>query len=187
VAGLARGRLILVKHGQPQIEPTVPRSLWWLSEAGMEQAGRLAERLAPLAPTQLYSSREPKASQTADALGARLGLANVVEPGFGEHKADEDPFDSQAGFEAKVARLFARPDLLAMGEETGQAARARFAETLARRGLPGGATAVVVAHGRIITLWLAPRLGLEPMAFWTSLGTGCAVVVDGEGCELIVP
>jgi broad specificity phosphatase PhoE len=185
--GLARGRLILVKHGQPEIEPALPRSVWWLSEAGKEQAERLAERLAPFAPTQLFSSREPKAAQTADALGRRLGLANMIEPGFGEHRADEDPFDSQAGFGAKVARLFARPDELVMGEETGRAARARFAEALARRGLPGGETAVVVAHGRVITLWLAPRLALEPMAFWKRLATGCAVVVEGEGHELIVP
>ncbi|MBS0331134.1 MAG: histidine phosphatase family protein [Proteobacteria bacterium] len=184
---LARGRLILVKHGRPEIEPNLPRSVWWLSEAGREQAGRLAERLAAYAPDALFSSREPKASQTAEVLGARLGLANVVEPGFGEHRADEDPFDSQAGFEAKVARLFARPDEPAMGEETGAAARARFAEALARRGLPGGRTAVVVSHGRIITLWLAPRLGLEPMRFWTRLKPGCAVVVGAEGHELIVP
>ena len=63
----------------------------------------------------------------------------------------------------------------------------RFAEALARRGLPGGGTPIVVAHGRIITLWLAPRLGLEPLAFWQALKPGCAVVVEADRHELIVP
>jgi broad specificity phosphatase PhoE len=162
------GRLILVKHGKPMIEPDRPRSTWRLSDEGREAAARLAERLAPLSPASLFASAEPKAVETAEAMGAVLGLAPRIEHGFGAQRADENPFGTPETFEAQVAALFADPDRLVLGEETGADARSRFEAALSRHGLPGAETSVVVAHGRIITLWLSDRLGFEPFAFWSA-------------------
>lgn len=180
-------RLILVKHGRPVIAPGRPRSSWRLSAEGRAAARRLAARLDPLSPARLVSSAEPKAAETARILGEALGLSAAVDPDFGEHRADEGAFLAPEVFEAEVAALFARPAHRVMGEETGAAARARFATALARHGLPDGDTAIVVAHGRIITLWLSQELGLEPMAFWRRLGLGCAAVVEGGRCEILEP
>ena len=117
------GRLILVKHGKPSIEPDRPRSSWALSEEGRAAAVRLAGKLAAYEPTRLLASPEIKATDTARAMGGVLGLDVQVDPDLSEHRADENPFVSAAEFEANVARLFAEPDLLVMGEETGASAR----------------------------------------------------------------
>jgi broad specificity phosphatase PhoE len=178
-------RLILVKHGMPQIEPERPRSSWMLSEMGRAVAARAGEALARYAPDRLLSSAEPKAAETARALAPAFGLAPEVDPGFGEHRADDDPFESAAAFEAKVVRLFADPVGLVMGEETGEAARLRFDAALGRIG--PAKTAVVVAHGRVITLWLSHRLGFDPMPFWKAFSFCHAAVLEHDRLEIAAP
>ena len=178
-------RLILVKHGMPQIEPKRPRSGWALSEMGRAVAGRAGEVLARYAPDRLLSSAEPKAAETAQAMAASFGLAPQVDAGFGEHRADDGPFESAAAFEAKVVKLFADPSALVMGEETGEAARLRFDAAVGRIG--DVETAVVVAHGRVITLWLSHRLGIDPMPFWKALSFCHAAVLEHDRLEIVTP
>ena len=178
---------MLVKHGKPVIEPHRPRSSWRLSQGGRAAATRLAVKLAPLAPTRLFASPEPKAADTAKVLSEALDLTPTIDPGFGEQRADDNAFVSPEAFEANVAAMFAEPDALILGEETGAAARERFDAALARHDLPGADTAIVVAHGRIITLWLTHRLSVEPMSFWRRLGLGCAAILDGDRCDIVEP
>ncbi len=178
-------RLILVKHGMPQIEPDRPRSSWTLSDFGRAGAARAAEGLARFAPDRLFSSAEPKAAQTAQAMAPRLGLTPEVDVGFGEHRADAAPFGTAAAFEAEVGALFADPAGLVMGEETGAAARSRFDAAVARIG--PAKSALIVAHGRVITLWLSHRLGFDPMPFWKSLSFCHAAVLEGDRLELVAP
>jgi broad specificity phosphatase PhoE len=179
------GRLILVKHARPVIEPGGPPSTWRFSEAGRMAAGALAAKLARFTPARLVASPEPKALATAQAIGAVLSLPVATDPGLVEHRADSVPFLEEDRFLALVERMFAAPDRLVMGEETGKAARARFAAAMTR--ISGDGTRVIVAHGRVITLWLSHRLGLEPMPFWRSLGLASAAVLseDGERLEAI--
>jgi broad specificity phosphatase PhoE len=185
----ARPALILVKHGKPAIEPDRPRSLWALSEEGRAAAVSLAEKLTAYSPGALFSSPEIKAADTARAMGEVLGLGVRIDTDLGEHRADEKPFVSAAEFEANVARLFAEPDTLVMGEETGASARTRFAAAMGRVVSGGAETRIVVAHGRIITLWLSQRKGFEPLPFWKSLGLAHAVLIpaDGGPLDLIAP
>ncbi len=179
------GRLILVKHGKPRIVEDQPRSTWALSDEGRTMAASLAHRLRPFAPTRLFASAEIKATDTARAMGAVLDLTVSVDAGFGEHRADDKPFGTQAAFEAEVARLFAEPSALVMGEETGDAAHDRFDAAIARAAAGHGETTVVVSHGRIITLWLSRRLGFEPMPFWRRFGLASAAVATAEGLEMV--
>ncbi len=178
-------RLILVKHGMPEILEDQPRSSWKLSDFGRAGAARAADGLARFMPDRLLSSAEPKAAETARAMGARFGLTPEVDAGFGEHQADEAPFGAAAAFEAEVAALFADPVGLVMGEETGVAARSRFDAAVARIG--PAKSAVVVAHGRVITLWLSHQLGFDPMPFWKSLSFCHAAVLEGDRLELVAP
>lgn len=178
-------RLILVKHGMPQIVEDQPRSSWRLSEFGRAGAVRAADGLARLSPDRLLSSAEPKAAETAEAMAPRFGLTPQVDADFGEHRADEAPFGTAAAFEADVAALFADPVGLVMGEETGLAARSRFDAAIARIG--PAKSAVVLAHGRVITLWLSHRLGFDPLPFWKSLSFCHAAVLEGDRLELVVP
>lgn len=55
-----------------------------LNERGRQQAAELAERLAPLAITAIYSSPLERAVETAEAVAGRLGLAVGIEPDLGE-------------------------------------------------------------------------------------------------------
>jgi len=180
-------RLILVKHGSPQIEPGQPRSQWSLSDQGRADAASLARKLASFAPDRLVCSPEPKASETASIIGGVLGLAPQLDIDLREQEADHNPFVSQAEFERQVAEMFARPDELMLGEETGLAARLRFGRTLER--LQEASAPVIVAHGRVITLWLSDQLGIEPMAFWERLGLGTAAIVSmpGGSIEFVDP
>jgi len=178
-------RLILVKHGQPLIEEATPRSSWSLSEAGRAAATRLAARLAAHRPDALYASSEPKAADTAAAMGAVLGLPVQIDADFGEHRADDKRFGSQDAFLADVTRLFREPNALVMGEETGTAACARFDAAVTRTAR--WRTPVVVAHGRVIALWLSARQGFDPLPFWQALGVGQAVLVRDDGYEVVAP
>jgi broad specificity phosphatase PhoE len=76
-------RLILVRHGetpwnvtlQYQGQANIP-----LNERGLEQASRAAARLTRYGVTRLYSSDLARAWQTAEVIGATLGLTPVALP-----------------------------------------------------------------------------------------------------------
>lgn len=173
-------RLILVKHGKPRIEPDQPRSEWGLSDAGRAAAASLASKLAAYAPRGLHTSPEPKAHETAAVLGGVFGLTPVVDSHLHEHRADFNPFTIQLEFEALVVRMFAQPQTLVMGEETGRAAHDRFVAAVARIQAEGEGTQAVVAHGRIITLWLSRKLGRDPVTLWRRLGFATAAVLSED-------
>lgn len=182
--GVRPGRLILVKHGKPAIAPDVPRSQWTLSDQGRTDAVALAGKLAPFAPRALFASPERKAHDTALAMGEVLGLSVTVDDDLSEHRADQNPFVSQAEIEALIERALRDPDNLVMGEETGAAARARFAAAIGRIDAAGEGTTIVVAHGRIIAFWLSARLGFDPVPFWRRLGFTSAAVLSEDGADV---
>ena len=186
-ADRAAGRLIFVKHGQPQIVAGQPPSSWMLSPDGRRAATALAERLRVFAPRALWSSPEPKAHETAQAMEEVFGRSLAVDAGLAEHRADRGPFTSQEEFERRVEHMFSRPAELIMGEESGLDARLRFDAALARVGADDDGTTVIVAHGRIITLWLSHRLGFDPMPFWRSLGLASAAVLSQDGLQMVEP
>lgn len=178
---LTQGRLILVKHGQPQIAPDVPRSQWALSGPGREAAVALAAKLARFEPKALFASTEVKAYDTALAMGPVLGLPVRGDADLREHRADHNPFVSPSEIDALIERALRDPDHLVMGEETGASAQARFAAAIERIDVIGDGARVVVAHGRIISFWLSARLGLDPVSLWRSLGFTSAAVLSEDG------
>lgn len=70
-------QLILVRHGQT-VDNVAGIAQGWndsaLSDVGQTQVQRLAERLASLQPTAIYSSPLGRALATADAIAAATGL-----------------------------------------------------------------------------------------------------------------
>ncbi len=182
------GRLILVKHGQPVVAPDIPRSKWALSAEGREASLALARKLVAFGPRSLFASPEPKAYDTALAMGEVLGLSVQVDADLHEHRADHNPFvTAPGGIEALIEAALRDPDRLVMGEETGSSARARFAAAMGRIAASGQGAKVVVAHGRIITLWLSAQLGFDPAPFWRRLSLASAAVLseDGKSYEII--
>ena len=77
--------LLLIKHSLPQIDPRVPAREWHLSAEGRARYVPLADQLAAYQPRAIFSSRDPKAFETAQIISARLGVALDTRAGLREH------------------------------------------------------------------------------------------------------
>ena len=160
--------LWLARHGQTaynaagrfQGQLPVP-----LDDRGREQAGELAARAVALAPTVLVCSPVARAQETADIVGARLGLTPVADARF----ADTDSGDwTDETFEAVLARDpegFSR--FVALDMTWGFPGGERFAEQQSRvlagiadwRAREPAGRVLIVCHGnsmRVAQLGLAP-------------------------------
>jgi broad specificity phosphatase PhoE len=182
----AGSRLILVKHAMPVVTPGAAPSTWPLSPEGWSAAAALGRRLAAYDPVALIASGEEKARDTARSMGEVLGLAAGQDAGLAEHLNETGDFLPRAEIEARIEALFARPEELVHGEETGDQARERFAAAIARQRMvyPTG-TLVLVAHGRVIALWASRALRIEAMPLWRRLGLPSALVIEGDGYEIV--
>ena len=173
-------RLILVKHSLPVLEPGVPAREWRLGKEGRRRCAVLADRLAPHAPARVVASPERKAAETAALVAACLGRPCETAAGLHEHERDNVPFyPTAAAWEAAVTRFFSRPDELVLGRETAARARERFVAAvqavLAAR--PEG-NVVIVAHGTVISLFVAHHAGVDSFPFWQRLGLPSFVVLS---------
>lgn len=178
-------RLILVKHALPTVVPDVPPARWELADEGRASCGVLAERLRPYHPARIAASDEPKAAETARLLAAALGHAAPVQldRALREHeRRPADFFASTADFHDAVRRFFAHPDALVFGTETATAAGVRFAAAVHRivAETPQG-DVIVVAHGTVISLFVAAHAGIAPFPLWRSLGLPSYVVLALPG------
>ena len=171
--------LILVKHSAPAVVPGVPAREWRLSGLGQQLCDRLADRLAPYRPAVVVTSREPKAEETGHYTGALLGVPVHAADGLHEHERRTVAFiGDQEQFETTVALFFAAPDTLVFGEETATQAHARFAAAVdSILAAYPDQTVVIVAHGTVISLWLAHQAGLAPFPLWQRLGLPSFVVL----------
>lgn len=179
-------RLVLVKHALPEIVPDRPPSQWRLGATGHQRSAALAELLASYTPAVIASSVEPKARETAEIVADRLAMPVAIVEGLHEHERSKAAFRSTADFEAEVATLFARPGELVMGDETADQARERFARAVTGviEQHPDG-DLIVVAHGTVITLFVAAVAGVAPFPFWKRLGLPSFVVLGLPEFELL--
>ncbi len=171
--------LILVKHSLPAIVPELPAHRWHLSEEGRRRCAVLADHLAVYQPAVIVSSHEPKAVETAHAVAQRLRLSVQSVAGLQEHDRNNVPWLSAEHFEAAMEEFFRQPDRLVMGNETADQAHGRFAAAV--MGLVSQHPAhnlVIVAHGTVITLFVARVLGWEPFPLWKRLGLPSCVVLS---------
>jgi broad specificity phosphatase PhoE len=170
--------LILIRHSQSQQEPERPASQWPLTEEGRRRCIALAERLATYSPDLIVTSRERKASETGALVAAHLGRPVETADGLHEHQREQVGWLSNQAFEQAVVAFFTRPDELVFGEETASQAGARFdAAVRAVLAAHPGQNIAIVAHGTVITLFLAQHAGVAPLPFWSSLGMPAIVAL----------
>jgi 2,3-bisphosphoglycerate-dependent phosphoglycerate mutase len=173
-------RLILVKHSLPTIVPERPRREWQLSEEGRLRSGRLAEHLRPYGPDHIATSPEIKARETATILAHALGgLPIDTVDDLREHDDGDVPFQTEEAFRETVRDFFRRPSEPVFGPESADATNARFSGAIL--GLPeprDGQSVVAVAHGRVISLFVARRAGLDAYELWRRLGLPSMVVLS---------
>lgn len=179
-------RLILVKHAMPVIDPERPAPEWVLSAQGRADSIGLAHCLRGYRPQVIISSDEPKAAETAQIAGAELGTPVHIRPGLHEHDRWRVPYLPSAEFRASVYRFFSNPSGLAFGQETADQAHERFSGALqaAVQAHPV-ANVVVVAHGTVISLFVARMTGTQPYPLWERLGLPSFVAVSWPKVELL--
>lgn len=160
------GRLILVRHSVPDIRRDVPAAEWRLTAEGLTRARALARLIQPDGAAQIFTSREPKASDTARAMAAEWRLEVEEVDGLHEHERPTAQMLSREAFEGKVRELFERPRELVFGAETAEHARRRFTMAVMRLVAARSGDVVVVTHGTVMTLFVAETAGVEPFTFW---------------------
>lgn len=170
---------ILVRHSITQIDANRPSKEWRLSEQGRLLCKPLAERLTEYQPTTIVSSTEPKAIETAKITAAYLGKTFETAEGLHEHERQNvDLFKSGKDFEKAVQNFFDAPDELIFGDETANQAKTRFTkvtEEILSRHKKGNV--IVVAHGTVITLFVAELIHEKAFEFWQKLGMPAFIVM----------
>ena len=182
-------RLVLVRHGKPEIEEGTASTQWPLSQPGREAAASLANHLKGFIFGKITSSPELKAIGTAEAIAQKLGLKVEVDDDLSKHKRHSKGFLPLGDFNAQIARLFESPwSELVFGDETANAALERFSRALDRQHASTGVgDVVVVTHGTIMSIYVAHRLGIDPLPLWRSLTTPTAIVISGNEMEVLEP
>jgi broad specificity phosphatase PhoE len=146
----------------------------------------LAERLAGYRPTAIVASREPKATETATLVAAHLGLPHETAAGLEENDRSGFVYVSAAQYEATLAAFFARREERVLGRESAAEAEQRFTAAIHRvLGTRPEGTLLVVAHGTVITLFVARAAGIEPFPFWRRLGLPSFVALSLPDLRLI--
>lgn len=171
--------LVLVKHSLPEIVPSIPAKQWHLSSTGRQRCDQLAVRLKEHSPDILITSDEPKAQETGQIVAKLLGTPCTTAPDFHEHdRSNEKYVPTKEQFENRVARFFLHPQRLVFGQETADDAHARFANAISTTITQHpGRTIAIVAHGTVITLFVARACGLQPFPLWKRLDLPSFVVL----------
>ena len=178
--------LILVRHSLPEIDPGTPAAEWRLGEEGRRGSAQLAAQLATYRPRAVVTSVEPKAAETGAIVAERLDVRTATAAGLHEHERRGVGFLEPRAFETAIERMFAHPNDLSLGEETATQANRRFATAVDRvLGANPRGDVVIVAHGTVISLFLAARAGVEPFPLWRRLGLPSYVVLSRPALELV--
>jgi broad specificity phosphatase PhoE len=156
-----------VRHSMAVPEESVHPTQWHLDARGVADAAKLAARLEVTSGIgALVTSTEPKARETADAIGERWGVSAVPDPRLREAIR---PWIGP-GYRAVVHR-YLRGEL-PEGWEPHTAVAARVAAAVAdATHAAAGLQVVIVSHGLALAVHLGERLGtaFDRESFWSGL------------------
>jgi broad specificity phosphatase PhoE len=180
-------QLILIKHAQPQVVQGTPADQWRLSDLGRAACAPLAARVAPYEPRVIVSSLEPKAHDTADLVGQRLGVPVTTAADLHEHDRRNVPMLASREFISLVELFFRRPGELVLGAETAHAASARFRSAVDEVLIEHAeGNVAVVAHGTVIALLVAHHNpSLKGFDLWRRLGLPSLVVLSVPEMQVV--
>ena len=179
-------QLILVKHSLPAIVENVPAREWNLSSEGKIRARRLAEELELYQPEIILTSVEPKARQTAEILAEHFHLEFAAVNCLHEHDRSGIPFYSTDEFQSHVRELFAKPNTLVFGNETGLQALERFRKTIESiLESYKSKNVIIVSHGTVISLFISWLTGIDGYLLWKELGLPSFVALDMQSKTLL--
>jgi probable phosphoglycerate mutase len=142
-----------------------------LNDTGREQARALAEQVRPLGLEALYASQLKRATETAEIVGAAVGLEPRVDPRFAESRRGR----WEGGLIAEIKRdepeewaraRQAGPDFRFPGGGESLAEHSERVEQALEEVARGPLPALVVCHGGTIRIALAKRHPEGLHSFW---------------------
>lgn len=140
-------------HPQVQIDADKPVPQWALSEVGAMRIRALVHAGWLAGTTQIVSSAETKALQTAEPIAKALGVEIEVRGLMHENDRSATGFIPPEEFELVADQFFAKPQQSIRGWERAIDAQARIvgeAELVLSREIPGDL--LFVGHGAVGTL-----------------------------------
>ncbi len=180
---LARhGQTAYNREGRFQGQQAIP-----LDDTGREQALELAERAAAYGFRALWCSPLLRARETADAVGARLGLEPLEDPRLMETDAGEWTDRSFQDVRAQTPELFdafvaCDPTFAFPSGESFTDQEERVSAALEEIERDSALPALVVCHGMVIRAALYRRSG-HNMAGVTRVPNGALVPLDPIAAE----
>ncbi|MGO1049431.1 histidine phosphatase family protein [Crossiella sp. CA198] len=169
-------RLILWRHGQTghnasgRLQGQLDVEL---NDIGLDQARRAAPLVAALEPDLLVTSDLRRAADTAAAFTAVTGMAPRVDKRLRETDVGQwmgmSGAEVEDGWPGALANWRADPAFAPPGGETRLEVAARAVEVVSELDLAQDGTALLCAHGGLITGLIGRLLGL-PVELWPSLG-----------------
>ncbi|WP_170415634.1 histidine phosphatase family protein [Ruegeria atlantica] len=156
------GKLVVVTHPEVVVEPATPITEWRLSETGRARAEAFAQNKAMSSVTDIWTSTERKASETAAILATPLGLTVNTHPELGENDRSATGFLPPELFEAAADTFFASAKSSYHGWETAEAAQMRIVRAvLSIVEDHDGRDLAIVTHGAVGTLLWCHLAGEE--------------------------
>jgi broad specificity phosphatase PhoE len=103
-----------------------------------------------------------------------------------EHDRSKTAFLLREEFESRIQEFFEKPDELVLGSETTNQAHDRFSSAVNSilQKFPNQ-RAMIVAHGTVISLFVASLTGISAFSLWAELGLPSFVVVDMQSNTII--
>jgi broad specificity phosphatase PhoE len=157
MTGLAR----YLTHPQVKIDPAVPVPSWGLSEVGRRRAEGIAATRQLSRTTQIISSAERKAIETAEIIAAKLNIGVEVREAMHENDRSATGFLVPREFQAVADQFFANPHMSVRGWERAIDAQSRIVrevEHVLARDDQGDV--LFVGHGGVGTLLYCHYLGV---------------------------
>lgn len=177
--------LILIRHSNPEILKDRPANQWLLSDKGRDRARTLAPFLVKYLPSIIYSSKEPKAIETAEILANLMDLPRAARYGLHEHLRNQVEWTNADDFRAKVQDLFQRQDKVIFGEESALETVTRFSESVNAIVLKHPDQSVaIVSHGTVISLFVSSQNEIDAYSFWRSLEMPSLVILGRPKLKL---
>jgi broad specificity phosphatase PhoE len=147
-------------HPQVQIDPSAPVTSWRLSPVGRSRVRALAGAGWLRGTTQVITSAEKKAMETAEPIAAALGVQLEIRDAMHENDRSATGYPPDE-FENVANQFFAEPDISVRGWERARDAQMRIVReaTLVLDRRQGGHV-LFVGHGAVGTLLLCHYGGL---------------------------
>ena len=140
-------------HPQVLIDPKSPVPLWRLSAEGRARVSTIIKSSALQSTTQIISSAEGKAVETAQPIATALGISLEIREAMHENDRSATGFLAPHEFEIVANEFFANPSLSIRGWERAIDAQARIVrevEIVLERNLQGDI--LFFGHGAVGTL-----------------------------------